>query len=454
MAADSSRDLIDKLTTLAVGLGVCAAGGGAAASAIGAAQLAVSGGIGVGAMAAGRAIAGRKRDDDIARDVFEKTIVPLPKSLGSAGSVDQEAFAHVASQLTTFLDRVEFPVSDLKNLVDQSRGGDTLADGLADSMVARLRDIGADLREEKYAALAREILSNAVRAGLSATQSIQTELVVALGHRAVEDVRAEAEKTREAIRKEGTASAARDAEILRRIEKASEDDVVGHEAKNRSRALEYKDQIRTRIYNTFADVAEKDWTEFEILFVNTVVDELAAWMKNRSEDWGNYHVVFLEEIKEFMPPNIFSTKSVPIDADLAVPRLLKSGFSMTFPPWRTVLRDRDGLPRDHLYPLDEEFKSRWGGWIDSIGEDYDVDGWPHQRFRCRFWVNMYGFDFSHASGSPLVRLLRPIWEYAVERDLEHYAWQQLSNLHLSTTLFDFVSYNYSDCGRLYCPEGG
>lgn len=237
MRAFLTESCIDKLIQLAVGVGVVGAVGatGGVAAAIGAGQMAVTGLAGLGAIAAGRAIQSRVKEDDTARAVLAAVTKACGQVWLATGSEDAGIAQDVVKVLDEGLDRLDFPITSIRAIRAAAGQGDGLYAALADAMLARLDDPFGLLKTPRHHALARDILSDAVRAGVLARENLLkatilevTDMAVMLGRANLAATREEGAATRDAmaaesagvvttIREEGAAIRASNAESVAQL---------------------------------------------------------------------------------------------------------------------------------------------------------------------------------------------------------------------------------------------
>ena len=192
-----SPECIDKLGTIAIGVGAFVYG----RHEEGLTKM-VEGAVGIGTYAAGKAIKKLKNEDETARAVFIEVQERLKGRADLLGDIDEIVALNVGSELERLLDRMDFPITDLR--VIAARGGteENLYEALANHILDGLATESPTLCDGVHRPIALYVLSEAVKAGVHSSQNIGIDIKIALGNRAIADIRLEGEKTREHVTSE------------------------------------------------------------------------------------------------------------------------------------------------------------------------------------------------------------------------------------------------------------
>jgi tetratricopeptide (TPR) repeat protein len=177
-----TENCIDKLITLAVGIGVVGIAGASsgAAGAIGAAGMAVTGVSGLGAIAAARLLKTKAYEDQEAKAVFEAVARQTNSLWLKSGAENVEAARQVAELLNNGIDELEFPITKVRALAEAAGRSNGIYSTLADSLLLEIKDPWGWLKKEPYREIAHDVLLEAVRAGVLASATLRDETILAI----------------------------------------------------------------------------------------------------------------------------------------------------------------------------------------------------------------------------------------------------------------------------------
>jgi hypothetical protein len=163
---------------------------------------------------------GRIQENQVARASFIAAAKDIQKSYWASGHVPEETLVTFGGELGRCIDLIDFPIKDLKRLADLGGTADTYPDALAAPMVADLMHHSHWINTDPaLQTLAQEILAQAVRAGLSASQSIQLEVLTALLNRVLVNIREQGAESQAAAREEAKVVAARDTDLAAKVDR-------------------------------------------------------------------------------------------------------------------------------------------------------------------------------------------------------------------------------------------
>jgi tetratricopeptide (TPR) repeat protein len=197
---------LDKTFTLGIGLGAAALGFGSATVA----PLVVTGLAGVAAVTAARALKNGLEENVVARAAFIAAVTAVQKRYQVSGAVPDDMLIQFGGEFDRCVDRIDLPINDLSRLAELGGTAATFPKALATPMVEDLCHHSNWINTTPaLKALAQEILEEAIRAGLNASQSLQLEILTTLLNRTLSDIAVDGEKTRDVVRHETAALSAK-----------------------------------------------------------------------------------------------------------------------------------------------------------------------------------------------------------------------------------------------------